>query len=271
MRISETFLQGKENNPLTCEDGIFISDKIIAVIDGATSDGELLWEGHRSGCYAKEVLLRCLAGMGEESFMTGEDVLAKLDAALWQAVAAQGREDVAALEYPRAAIIFYNDDTKEVISYGDCQCSINGVVHSGTKRIDRLNEELRAFVLEYELLQGRTVGELKENDTGRAAIMDNLKKQCVFENVPGPFGYAVLNGRGIVPSLIKRYKVSPGDQVILASDGYPVLGKDLEESEEYLRAKLKTDPLCFREIPSTKGMRRGNVSFDDRALCRFIV
>ena len=265
MHILESFLQGKENNPLTCEDGIFISDSMVVVIDGATSHGGRLWQGHRSGYFAKEVLRKCL-----EKVSVG-DILEKLDIALHDAVVSAAGEELALSECPKASIILYNDVTKEIISYGDCQCRINGVNYSAEKRIDRLNGELRAFVLEYELLQGKAWEELAESDPGRAAILENLQKQCAFENVAGPFGYAVLNGRGIEPSLIKRYKVAPGDEVILASDGYPVLGGDLEESEEYLQSRLKEDPLCFRELRSTKGVRPGNVSFDDIAFCRFIV
>ncbi len=271
MHILESFLQGKENNPLTCEDGIFISDKLVAVIDGATSDGALSWEGHRSGYYAKEVLVKCMGEMGAKEFSSAQEVLTRLDAELCESILSFGRESLSIADYPKASIILYNDTTREIISYGDCRCSINGVVYSETKRIDRLNEELRAFVLEYELLQGRSLEELSEKDPGRAAILDNLRKQCAFENVPGSFGYAVLNGRGIERSLIKTYKVYPGDEVILASDGYPRLGKDLAESEAYLQGVLQEDSLCFRKFSSTKGVKSGNVSFDDRAFCRFIV
>lgn len=270
MQILDRFLKGKEDNPLTCEDGIFISDKLVVVIDGATSDGGGLWEGHRSGYFAKEVLLKCLEKMSPKEIFSAEAVLEQLDMALGDAVASE-RGRLSMSEYPKASIIFYNDVTREIVSYGDCQCSINGIVYLTEKRIDRLNAELRAFVLEYELLQGKSIDELMENDLGRAAIGKNLRMQSAFENVTGAFGYAVLNGRGIEPSLIRRYAVSPGDEVILASDGYPKLGADLVESEANLQRVLETDMLCFQNLLSTKGVKPGNVSFDDRAFCRFVV
>ena len=37
MKIIESFIQGKQNNPFLCEDALFISSKGVAVIDGATS------------------------------------------------------------------------------------------------------------------------------------------------------------------------------------------------------------------------------------------
>ena len=278
MRVIESFICGKENNPVTCEDGIFISDNLVVVIDGVTAKGNRLWDGHKSGCFAKDLLLDYLRRSIEkcdEDFAFAElgavTLLAKLDAVLHDEVAARCGNDLPAEEYPRASIIIYNDATKEVISYGDCQCRINDEVHSHVKKIDVLNSDLRAYYLEYHLLQGMTLAELAENDLGRAAIQENLLMQFAFENKCGEFGYPVLNGMGIEPSLIKIYKVLPGDEVILASDGYPILGSSLEESEEMLQQVLQEDPMCFRKYRSTKGIKAGNVSFDDRVFCRIIV
>lgn len=291
MHILEKFILGKENNPLTCEDGIFFGEKLIAVIDGVTTDGGRLWDGHKSGYFAKEVLLDCLQDLAKKQMeevclqelakeqMAGNcpqeqeaaRFIEKLDGALYSAVALNGDKDLLPEEYPRASIILYNDVTKEIISYGDCQCSINGVVHRECKKIDELNAALRAYHLEYHLQQGRLPEELAEKDPGRTAILENLRMQCTFENKAGEFGYAVLNGRGVEPSLIRVYKVCPGDEVILASDGYPELGRSLEESEAVLEQILREDPLCFRRYRSTKGVKAGNISFDDRTFCRFIV
>ena len=53
-------IRGKYRDRLQCEDGIFIGDKIVAVIDGVTSHGNLLWNGGSSGRFAKDVLCECL-------------------------------------------------------------------------------------------------------------------------------------------------------------------------------------------------------------------
>lgn len=45
MRIIEQFICGKENNPDTCEDGLFISKELVAVIDGVTAKSRYLWNG----------------------------------------------------------------------------------------------------------------------------------------------------------------------------------------------------------------------------------
>ena len=269
MKIIETFLCGKENNPQTCEDGLVLRPHLVAVFDGVTAKGTRLWEGKTSGCYAKCVLEEYLQGEVEKQ--DAVELLQNLDHILREAVMRTG-EKLKCEEYPRAAIILYNDFYKEIWAYGDCQCRINGEVYTHSKKIDELNADLRAYYLEYQLMQADAGMEmLAQNDVGRQAIQQNLLMQFAFENKPGSFGYLVLNGMGIEESMIRRYPVQPGDTVALASDGYPVLGADLQECEARLAQLMREDPLCFRAYRSTKGRKDGNVSFDDRAYCRLVV
>ena len=272
MQILETFLCGKENNPATCEDGIFLSPYLVVVIDGVTAKGKRLWNGMKSGNCAKELLQayfhkQVRTGMEQ---LTAEELFGKLDHILAEKIE-QADGELQPEEYPRASIIVYNDFYKEIWSYGDCQCSINGIVYGHEKKIDVLNAEQRAYVLEYYLLQGMSLDELRENDLGRTAIEENLMRQYQFENRVGEFGYPVLNGRGIEPRLISRYSVHEGDEVILASDGYPYVKSTLAESEAYLQKLIQEDDMCFRSYHCTKGVKPGNVSFDDRAFCRLRV
>lgn len=273
MQVIESYICGKENNPNTCEDGIFIGKHLLAVIDGVTAKGTRLWNNTKSGHFAKDVLISTLqkldACQDENMLYEAPTVLlTKLDAILHDAVTACAADTLTLEEYPRASVIIYNNVTKQIISYGDCQCSVNGKVYSHVKKIDVLNSNLRAYYLEYYLQQGMSLTELAANDLGRAAIQENLMLQFSFENKIGEFGYAVLNGMGIEPSLMKVYQVSEGDEIILASDGYPVLASSLAESEAILQHVLLDDPMCFRIYRCTKGIKTGNVSFDDRAYCR---
>ena len=277
MHLIETFLLGKENNPHTCEDGLFISKYLIAVIDGVTAKGTHLWNGKKSGCFAKDILLETLqeiiSASNSRFFLEQEHsalwLLEKLDSALHKKSLEIHSDTLPAEEYPRASIILYNDLRKEIVSYGDCQCKINGQLHSHIKKIDQLNSDLRAYHLEYAISQGKSIDELQKNDIGRTAILDNLKMQFSFENKNNIFGYPVLNGFGIEPSLLKIYHTQKNDVVILASDGYSELRDSLEESEVLLKEILIEDPLCFRRNRSTKGLNTKNISFDDRTFCKF--
>ena len=273
MQVIESYICGKENNPATCEDGIFIGKHLLAVIDGVTAKGTKFWNNTKSGCFAKNALINALQKLDDtpdESLLHADPLalLTRLDAILHDAVTACSDDVLSIEEYPRASILIYNDVTKQIISYGDCQCNINKKVYSHVKKIDLLNSDLRAYYLEYYLQQGMSLAELVTNDLGRAAIQENLMLQFSFENKIGEFGYAVLNGIGIEPSLIHIYQVQVGDEIVLASDGYPVLKNTLAESEAILQQVLQEDPMCFRIYRSTKGIKTGNVSFDDRAYCR---
>lgn len=268
MKIIERFLCGKEGDCRTCEDEIIIGRHLIAVLDGVTSKGVRLWNGKTSGCYAKEVLTDYL--QQEVERQSAAELMWNLDRVLHDAIG-ENAKNLACEEFPRAAVILYNDYYKEIWSYGDCQCRINENVYTHSKKIDELNADLRAFYLEYQILRGADIKEVEQNDIGRKSIRENLNMQFAFENKQGYFGYPVLNGMGIEESMIKCYSVTEGDIVILASDGYPVLRETLDECEKELDHIRQTDPACFRLYRSTKGIMKGNVSFDDRAFCKFIV
>ena len=73
-----------------------------------------------------------------------------------------------------------------------------------------------------------------------------------------------------IPCLIKVIHLSEGKhEIILASDGYPLLRPTLQQSEQDLDRLLKEDPQCCRLYESTKGLKPGNKSFDDRTYVRF--
>lgn len=268
MKIIEQFLCGKKNTPETCEDGLVISNQLIAVIDGVTAKGKRLWNKKSSGCFAKDVLSDYLSQdiikQNAIELLTNLDTLLKKQ---YQSV----QTELSCDEYPRASVIIYNDFYKEIWSYGDCQCMINQELYTHTKKIDQLNADLRALRLEYEFSRGADMDSLTLTDPGRAYIQENLSMQFAFENKIGAFGYPVLNGMGIEESMLKRYPVSTGDTIILASDGYPVLCNTLKKSEAELSLIHQKDPLCFRLYRSTKGFMKDAVSFDDRCYCRFIV
>lgn len=268
MRILEKFLCGKENNINTCEDGLFIAEKFIAIIDGVTSKSSKSFKGKRSGLYAKEIICRYLKNYNPQIYNV--QMFNEINNILREEIQSID-EKVSEEDFPRASIIIYNDIYKEIWVYGDCQCSINGKIYTNSKKIDELNSELRSFYLEYEIINGKSITELMQDDIGRKKISNNLLMQFSFENKLINFGYPVLNGTNIEESMIKVYSVRTGDEIILASDGYPFLKSTLEDSEKELKYLLENDPMCFKIFKSTKGLQYGNISFDDRTFCKFIV
>lgn len=269
MKVLEHYICGKENNELTCEDGLVITEHLIAVIDGVTAKGIRLWDGKSSGCFAKDLIVQYLQE-NEVVQCDAVELFSNLDKVIADAMDSVG-DTILVEDTPRASVIVYNDIYQEVWSYGDCQCRINDEVYNHKKKLDRINEDIRAEKIEEYLSQGGSIEEVRQNDVGRAAIQENLLKQFFYENKKVEKGYPVLNGKGIEPEFITRYKVNSGDKVVLASDGYPKVYDNLKDSEAYLEYVLKEDPLCFRIHRSTKGVKEGNVSFDDRVFCGIVV
>lgn len=91
-----------------------------------------------------------------------------------------------------------------------------------------------------------------------------MKASCNEQNI----SYAVIDGFEIPTDKVKILRA--GREVVLASDGYPLLASTLDESEKLLHEQLKNDPLCINSFKATKGLMKGNVSFDDRAYVRFL-
>ena len=95
-----------------------------------------------------------------------------------------------------------------------------------------------------------------------------LQKQALLQNCPiegQRFAFPVFDGFPIQMKQVNVFPVGNADEIILSSDGYPHLYSTLHESECYLADILEKDPLCMRLYKSTKGVKKGNCSFDDRA------
>ncbi len=267
MQIIEQQVMSKNGNMDHCEDGLFISDNFVVVIDGVTAKGKKLWKGKKSGRYARDLILEKLKSVSED--VSAVSFFNILSGALKEAHEFFYPDGCPLAEKLRAAVIVYSRYYKEIWSYGDCSCMINDVVYAHEKAIDQLNSAMRSYILQDELNSGKTYAELQKRDMGREYIQEALLRQFHFENIDGLFGYAVLNGDSINESLVVKHAVKEGDIVILVSDGYPKLCPTLKESEHALENVLEQDPLCCRIYLSTKGMAVGNISFDDRCYCRF--
>lgn len=263
MKIIEKSIIGKNADPTLCEDGLFISDDFIAVIDGATAKTHELFSGKTGGRVAMEIIISALGKLNKNA--EKDDAFTFLNSQLSELYSINPKGKAA------ACIIIYSKAHNEIWSCGDCQCIINDTLHLNEKEIDVIASKARALFLEIALLSGKTERELLENDVGREFIKPIIENQDIFENGNGRFAYEVLNGKNLRLDLIKTYTVSGGDTVVLASDGYPILKNTLEDSEKELEMVINNNPLCNKGYCSTKGVAPGNKSFDDRAYIKFIV
>jgi glycerophosphoryl diester phosphodiesterase len=274
MKIIEEFLSSKTPRQSDCEDSIFVSEDFAAVIDGVTSTSTRKYAEETPGKACSQLLKKTLKVLPYKS--TAKQMVEYLTSAVYSMYKELGiEEEVTNLPAGRAcaSIVMYSRFRNEIWMVGDCQCLVDGTYHSNTKPIDTLISNIRSLFIQTELKLGKSYDDMLAVDTGRAFILPLLEWQPVFQNSPikNEFTHGVINGFKVPQREIKVIKLSDPKQVILASDGYPCLFETLAKSERYLKKILKDDPLCFREFKTTKGLKPGNVSFDDRAYLKVAI
>ncbi|NMM98230.1 hypothetical protein G1C97_1179 [Bifidobacterium sp. DSM 109959] len=188
----------------------------------------------------------------------------------------------------QANAVIYSAYRHEAWLFGDCQIMVNGMQTPTVKRVDELLGELRSFAAQALTVQEknhasldngdaqpfdngkdlRTKGEV--DDPARDMILPFLRLQSQFANKTGMYGYFVFDGFTDPTYPIRTVPVHPGDEVVLASDGYPLLQTTLVESERELERLRHDDPQLIRDYRTTKGFVPGQESFDDRTYLRFI-
>ena len=268
IRIHETFICPKTGADGPCGDRLAIGDHFVGVIDGATPKGNFQWDGLPGDAFASLVIAEAILRLDPE--IDAPAAISRINEALNRQYALHGLdfETLPAEERLQPSVLIYSIARREIWVFGDCMFRINGKNYQHAKKGDDLMSELRAFCFEAARLQNLDYG---DRDYGREQILPFLRMAMLFANQESPYGYDVLNGGPIHPEHVIVYSLKPGDEVVLASDGYPELFDTLAETEEYLMRVLPEDPMCIGVLKSTKGMKPGNVSYDDRSYLRFTV
>lgn len=259
MKIIEQFIEGRQGDPARCEDQVVLCDDFLALLDGATDEGGQYYEGMPAGLFAARRLARQITEMPED--LTAEEAVRFLSDAL---------PEGPAKPQPQCDILLYSRQRQETWRIGTLHLLLDQVPYPSSRHIDETTSAARAAYNETLLSEGVPLEELLQNDPGRQLILPLLRRQRFFANESSsPWGYGVINGREVPGSFIEVFPVRPGTEVVFASDGYPEALSSLEASEKMLRERLQRDPLLLEHPPSTKGLRPGQTSFDDRAYLRF--
>lgn len=272
IRIEEAFLAAKTGRAEDCEDRI-APLPFVAVIDGATAKTEMRWQGQAGGQICAEIVQAVLSEPGSLAASAREvvDEMTRRVREFYRAHDLLETVRRAPEQRLTASFVAYNSRRGEIWMVGDCQCLLDGQLIVNHKRVDEVIGAARALFLESELALGRTLEELRAEDSGRAFVLPLLKRQMIFQNNPaaGAFWYPVIDGFPVPDEGLRVIPVPAGTRsLVLASDGYPVLQPTLAASEQALHELLAADPLLFRRYRATKGMTDGQVSFDDRAYVR---
>lgn len=262
------FIMGKGGSPM-CGDALYVGEHFLAVIDGATPKGGLRWEDMPGDMFVSHFLAGQLDTIAPD--ICADEAISTLNCALADYYADCGRLNLPVEEMLQASLVIYSVARRQIWSFGDCQFMVNGVLGSRKKRIDEVLAAARSLWLATELRYGKSVRQLRKEDTGRAFILPLLRRQGYLMNSDDEYGYPVLCGGRYREEDIRIIPVGSGDSVVLASDGYPVLCPTLEESERRLAEIIDEDPLMMSLSRETKGVMLGNVSYDDRSYLGFVV
>jgi len=266
IELRELMLVGK-TTAAACEDFIHRSRHYLAVIDGASSTAPPV-NGRKPGRLIAELVDAALHTMpprlpARKFFLALSEKVGAALAPHWPA----GR-----IEKPTASVLVYSVSEREVWALGDGWIRIGETCHALKIPYGEAYTLLRCAYLQLRLAEGSSTEELLADPSAFELIRPFIDIQWRIQNrLPPPFGYGVLNGAPSCVDYIRRFKVAPGEEVTLASDGYPQLGSNLAASEAILREALVRDPLMISLYPQVKGLLPGQRSYDDRAWLRFRV
>lgn len=272
MKVIEEFIQSKTGDLSSCEDGIFASDNFIGVFDGATNVSKTKYEGKTPAQISKDLLLKALSELPEN--ISAQEGVMRLDGAITKWYRDNNLFEL--MEKNPAERCFavgaiFSKYYRQLWMVGECQAIVDGKHITNEKYIDKLFADVRAFYLETEIIDGKSIEELIENDTGREYVLPLIRRQTKFQNTENEmFGFDTFDGFYKNSHAVKIVDIPQNNEyIVLATDGYPELYPTLEESESALRKILEEDPLCFRTNRQVRAFKKGFESFDDRSYIRF--
>lgn len=240
-----------------------MTDDFVAVIDGSTSKADVRYSPDVSnGRLCMQIVSRVISGE-LPSDATVRDFCRLVSDAVSEYYPEKPLK--ANNNLMAASAVVFSLKRREVWFVGDCLCLVDGVLYEYPKPEEEINASKRAEYIRKMLIEGRaTVDELRVHDYGRDAIRNELRECCGRQNRD----YAVINGMDIPENLVHVVSVSDAKEVVLASDGYPVLKGTWEESERELKRIISVDPLFIDVYKATKCVMKGYKSFDDRTYIR---
>lgn len=250
------------------DDVLVITDSFLAIIDGATAKDEETQavSGGRRCAEAAAAALHQYSGNGNlEGFLVhATRLVADVEVAL---------RPRSGWPYgpPSCSAIILSVARREIWAIGEGLCKVGQSVFRLETPIESLAARARSLVLESLLRDGVPIDELAESDPGRLAALPMLQLASRFRNaVDSPWGFAALDGTRVPPELVRVIPIPDGEREgILASDGYPILGHDLQSSERLLVELEAKDRLFCHEYMATKCRKKDERGFDDRSLIHF--
>lgn len=252
-------------------DGLVINDNFIAVVDAYQARGYRGWNGRPAGIFAKEIICKKLGEIDADA--EAADVYRTLGQELQArtAEAIEAMSDSQVYAYPMARVLVYSAARRQIWRLGDSPFVVDGELNFTRSEAMEAMIAQRCEVTEKFLANDRTdLKDMVNNDYGRTSIMEQL-----VEEERRVDGVECLSGRpdvdyDVLLGNVEVFQLEPGQEVILASDGYPRLLGTIEDSEEWLAAERARDPLFVHDYKSIRTAKDEEAGYDDRTYVRFV-
>ena len=175
-----------------------------------------------------------------------------------------------------SSVVVFSRLCREIWMIGDCQCLVSPLssnhsplFYDNPKPYEAELAAMRAKEVERQLSEGKTIDDLRRNDTARPVIIPRMIETMRNQNIT----YSVVDGFPIPRQHVRTITLDfQPYEIVLASDGYPFLHPTLEKSETALQHQRQQDPLNIGpQFQATKAFHPDNNSFDDRTYIRFCV
>ena len=299
MKIIESSIIGKKSQE-ACEDGMVVTDDFIAVIDGSTSKTpKHLNPDMKNGRYAMMLISEYIreelkADASVDDFCQG--VTAYIYHKVYEKLGVEERLKEHPEERLTASAILYSRTRNEVWMVGDCQAIIDGKLYENgkpyeqeiaRKRVELIEQglspaearkQIEPLLIEamlsgqnqtYTVIDGFPIyreGVKVVSVSDSCSVQDSVSDSCSVQDS--------VSASDSVPcsdsvSASGTISVS-SSEIVLASDGYPLLEPTLAASEAALAEQIANDPQNIHSFIATKGIVEGNKSFDDRTYIRFV-
>lgn len=274
MRIIESIVVGKTGRDEVCEDGIVITDHHAAIIDGATSEGPSSFcRQAKPGLVAMELVRSAIERLAlDADIESAVRLINETIMDFYRECSVVDEVTADARLRCNASAVIYSAARRELWMIGDSQALVDGKRICFDDPSDWVFQNLRSFLISAKIESKETTYEkLMEHDIVRDLIYPLMNYQTFLHNSSyrGDFQYAHFNGFDIDREFMHKVSLGPDvNEVVLASDGYPYLKNTLKKSERALKELLEKDPLLYKYFKSTKGLVKGNISFDDRSFIR---
>jgi hypothetical protein len=255
------------------EEAFVIGDSFISVIDGMTPKDYSLYDGESPARIAVHLIANEIQSFPSD--LTCQEASKRLTQCIRNYYLNKDMmNEVTDHPYKRmsASAIILSKKRREIWLIGDCHCLIDGLHVTNEKLIDHLISDMRSQLIK-NYLQNHSIEDLLAHDRAREDIQPFLMSQYLYQNNRNDslLSYSVIDGFPMNDDQIKIATCNNANTIILASDGYPILKESLKETEAELQTLLKNDPLMFTLIKSTKGLKKGNRSFDDRTYIKIMM